>query len=74
MSKTPTIQSVIESFAGSPARGPELIPKVIEALVGLGLPIDLGPMTPDVRKRFDAITAEARADLKKKFAKPDASE
>ncbi len=63
----PTIKSVIESFSGSPARGPELIPKLIDALVGLDLPIDLGPMTPDVRAKFDAITAEARDDLKKKF-------
>lgn len=67
MSNQPTIQSVIESFAESPARGPELIPQLIEALVGLGLPIDLGPMTPDVRAAFDKITADARASLHAKF-------
>lgn len=70
MSK-PTIGSIIESFADDPGSATGLIPRILDALTNAGIPLDLGPMTPDVRKKFDAITADAREELRKKFAADD---
>lgn len=63
----PTIGSIIESFADDPGSATGLIPRILDALTNAGIPLDLGPMTPDVRKRFDELTAEARDDLREKF-------
>lgn len=63
MSK-PTIGSILGSFA---KEAPELVGRIGEALSSAGIPLDLGPMTPDVRRRFDAIAAEERDRLRKKF-------
>ncbi len=64
MSKPVTLESILHGFS---PRNPGLIRQVIDAITDAGIPLDLGPMTPDVRAKFDAITAEARDDLKKKF-------
>ena len=64
MSKPVTLESILHGFS---PRNPGLIRQVIDAITDAGIPLDLGPMTPDVRAKFDAITAEARADLQKKF-------
>jgi hypothetical protein len=69
MSKT--LGSILEGYK---KRSPNLISDLINDIVTAGIPLDLGPMTPDVRAAFDKITADAKADLKKKFTKPDASE
>ena len=69
MSKT--LGSILEGYK---KRSPNLISDLINDIVTAGIPLGLGPMTPDVRAAFDKITADAKADLKKKFTKPDASE
>lgn len=63
--KPVTLGSILNGFT---KRAPNLMEQVIQAVQDAGIPLDLGPMTPDVKAAFDKITAEARADLKKKFA------
>lgn len=65
---SPTIGSILGGFA---KEAPDLVGKIAEALTSAGIPLDLGPMTPDVRAKFDAITAEARDELKAKFHPSD---
>lgn len=65
---SPTIGSILGGFA---KEAPDLIGRIGEALVGAGIPLDLGPMTPDVRKRFDELTQVARGELHRKFAADD---
>jgi hypothetical protein len=69
-----TIMGLVTPDMLDKLRSPNLISDLINDIVTAGIPLDLGPMTPDVRAAFDKITADAKADLKKKFTKPDASE
>lgn len=60
----PTLGSVLSGFA---KEAPDLVGRIGEALSEAGFPLDLGPMTPDVRARFEQLTADAREELRKKF-------
>lgn len=64
MSKPVTLESILHGFS---PRNPGLIRDLIDTITSEGIPLDLGPMTPDVRARFDAIAAEERDRLRKKF-------
>jgi hypothetical protein len=65
MSKT--LGSIIEGFKDSPLSAVELIPELLSTLAGAGFQLDLGPMTPDVRRRFDEIAQQERDLLRRKF-------
>lgn len=62
---SPTIGSILSGFA---KEAPDLIGRIGDALSAAGIPLDLGPMTPDVRAAFDKIRAEERQKLHDKFA------
>lgn len=62
MSK-PTIGSIIESFADDPGSATGLIPRILEAITAAGIPLDLGPMTPDARKHAATIDDRIAAKL-----------
>lgn len=66
----PTIGSILGDFA---KEAPGLVGRIGDALAAAGIPLDLGPMTPDVRKRFDSIAEEERSRLRKKFEDPGES-
>lgn len=62
----PTLESIIRGFSDRAPAG--IVDEIIGAIASAGIPLDLGPMTPDVRAAFDKLTADARAELHKKFA------
>lgn len=65
MTSPKNLESIIRGFAPKGPAG--LVDEILGAIADAGIPLDLGPMTPDVRAKFDAITAEARSALHKKF-------